>query len=255
MNETRYPTIETMNRLKQDLNLKGDHKYIQDWEIEVADVEQLSQYIDYYKNARLNKNEKATLMRIILEAYNECFAVKNNYEETIREFLQRDYLIHKEVIEYYSDEGEEDPDNWFYITPFVRSIKKQKQGSMEHIYNIHKTGWCIYVKIVAEVVDYDEYETTEGTQNINQGVYVLFEKDTSVINDMYEGDYVYLCNGIRRVSGQIYKNSPYTNTLIIIKRLHYNPCDFQNEGLIAGIMEWSAKVFGFEMPPVEVAYL
>lgn len=121
--ETKYPTIETMKRLKKDLKLKGDNEYTQDWEIEVADVEQLSEYIAYYNNSQLNENEKAALMRIILEAYNDYITIGNNYEEAIRGFLQEDYWIHEEAVKYYSDEEEEDPENWFAISPFVRSIK------------------------------------------------------------------------------------------------------------------------------------
>ena len=71
MKKLLYPSQETIERLTTELNLKGTGEYTQDWEYEVADVNQLLNYIQFYKNGELNLNEKTTLMRIILEVYND----------------------------------------------------------------------------------------------------------------------------------------------------------------------------------------
>lgn len=56
------------------------------------------------------------------------------------------------------------------------------------------------------------------------------------------------------VKSQIYNNSIYGNTLVIIDDLQYNVCDFQKEGLIAAIIEWASKAFEFEAPTINVRY-
>ena len=48
MNELKYPSKDTIKRLTMELNLKGADEYTQDWEYEVANVYQLSDYIYLY---------------------------------------------------------------------------------------------------------------------------------------------------------------------------------------------------------------
>ena len=125
MKELRYPSRKTIDRLTKELGLRGDNKFTQDWEYEVADVNQLATYIEYYQRNKLSPNEKTTLMRIILEAYNDYIALesgKDDYGEIIKEFLKRDYPIFEEIIKYWSCESEE-LEAGFYITPFIREIR------------------------------------------------------------------------------------------------------------------------------------
>lgn len=125
VDEFKYPSKKTIDRLTKELGLKGADKYTQDWEYEVVNVNQLPNYINFYKNNKLNLNEKSTLMRIILEAYNDYVSL-GNYDETyknlIKEFLERDYTIHKDTITYWLCE-DCDLDDYFAITPFMREIK------------------------------------------------------------------------------------------------------------------------------------
>lgn len=125
-NELRCPSKETIIRLTKELQLKGSDEFSQDWEYEVADAEQLQSYIDYYQNEKLNVNEKATLMRIILEAYNDLVTLDAQecmYQNMIKQLLQHDYSIHEETVQYWSCE-DEDLENCFGITGFVRSIRE-----------------------------------------------------------------------------------------------------------------------------------
>lgn len=89
MNELKYPSKETIKRLTTELRLEGADEYTQDWEYEVANVNQLPDYINFYRNSELNFNEKATLMRIILEAYNDYISLGNEedvYRKSIKKF-------------------------------------------------------------------------------------------------------------------------------------------------------------------------
>ncbi|MBQ2887193.1 MAG: hypothetical protein IJE43_26065 [Alphaproteobacteria bacterium] len=122
--ELKYPSQETIIRLTKELQLEGADDFTQDWECEVANVEQLQSYIEYYQKANLNVNEKATLMRIILEAYNDLVTLNTQecmYQNMIKQLLQYDYSIHERTIRYWSCEGE-DLENCFAITAFIRSV-------------------------------------------------------------------------------------------------------------------------------------
>lgn len=123
--ELKYPSKETIAKLTKRLQLEGVNDFTQDWEYEVANAEQLQSYIEYYQKANLNVNEKTTLMRIILEAYNDFVALnvqECKYQNVIKQLLCYDYTIHEGTINYWSCEGE-DLENCFAITAFVRSIK------------------------------------------------------------------------------------------------------------------------------------
>lgn len=122
MNELKFPTKETIKKLTKDLNLKGADEYTQDWEDAVVNSNQLSEYISYYKDNKLNLNEKSTLMRLILEAYNDVieFNPKNDkYGKEIKDLLINDYPVHEETIKYWSCDSE-DLEDCFAITPFIR---------------------------------------------------------------------------------------------------------------------------------------
>ena len=126
--ELLYPSRETIRKLTKDLKLKGATQYTQDWECEVADVNQLSKYIDYYKKKQLTLNEKTTLMRIILESYNDYIGMnhqEDRYGEGIKAILENDYIIHEETIKFWSCENE-DLEDCYAITLFIRSIKGSK---------------------------------------------------------------------------------------------------------------------------------
>ena len=123
--ELKYASKETIIRLTNELHLEGADEFTQDWECEVANIGQLHSYIEYYQKEKLNVNEKATLMRIILEAYNDFVTLNTQesmYWNMIKQLLEYDYFIHEETIKYWSCEGE-DLENCFTITAYVRSIK------------------------------------------------------------------------------------------------------------------------------------
>jgi len=122
--ELKFPSKKTIEKLTKELNLKGANEYTQDWECEVANINQLPDYIKYYISNELSLNEKSTLMRIILEAYNDYISLESQediYGKSIEEILNRDYYIHKDTVTYWSCEGE-DLSECFTISAFMRKI-------------------------------------------------------------------------------------------------------------------------------------
>lgn len=129
--ELQYPCKETIDRLVKDLHLNHVNQYTQDWEIEVVNSDYLSEYIEYYNSQSLNYNEKSTLMRIILEAFNQYYIVNikdDQYWSLIEKNIITDYYIHKDTVQYWCCDGEELDDS-FAITYLVRNIKKKMVDS------------------------------------------------------------------------------------------------------------------------------
>lgn len=123
--ELLYPSKQTICRLTRELELKGATEYTQDWECEVANMDQLPKYIKYYMSTQLNSNEKSTLMRIILEAYNDYVGMhckEDEYGKIIEDLLGSDYFIHQEAIKYWGCKND-DLGDCFAITPFIRAIR------------------------------------------------------------------------------------------------------------------------------------
>lgn len=123
--ELLYPSKETICRLTKELELKSATKYTQDWECEVANIDQLPEYVNYYKTQQLNINEKSTLMRIILEAYNDYIEIhykEDEYGKLIKDLLESEYFIHQETIKYWGCE-DDDLEDCFAITPYIRTIR------------------------------------------------------------------------------------------------------------------------------------
>lgn len=119
-----YPSKKTIESLTNDLKLKSVDDFTQDWECEVVDVAKISEYLSYYKMSTLNRNEKITLIRLILEAYNDYICLEREedlYGKEIESILNSDYNTHEATIKYWSCESEE-LENCFAITPFVRRI-------------------------------------------------------------------------------------------------------------------------------------
>lgn len=123
--ELQYPSKETICRLTKELGLVGATEYTQDWECEVANIDQLPKYITYYMTKQLNLNEKTTLMRIVLESYNDYIGMhykKDEYGEIIKSLLESEYHIHQETIKHWSC-GNDNIEDCYAITPFVRTIR------------------------------------------------------------------------------------------------------------------------------------
>lgn len=136
-----------------------------------------------------------------------------------------------------------------------------------HQYKLFISKWFISISFYGDVYNYDEYiinqalEVKENIIQIDDGVYAHFAPESNVnigssdsYNQMHPDDYPYLIQGLEKVSSQIRDNSVYNNTVVVITRVEHNHCDYQNEGLTAGIMEWVAKAFDFECPKIDVSF-
>ena len=120
-------TKEAIEKLLKDLNLPKPDEFSQDWQYEVANWRRVEEFIKYYLENKLNKNEKFTLMSIILESVNDSIQEGDlNYKtwEQIEKILIFDTDINAKIVEYWACEDDEIED-CFYITPLIRKIKEK----------------------------------------------------------------------------------------------------------------------------------
>lgn len=126
---------------------------------------------------------------------------------------------------------------------------------IEHTYFVCKSSWCINVKIIAEYTSFDKSNARLNAIKVVDGIWLKFADKPIVKNEVFcEDDLPYLAKGLEIVQKPIIKNSIYKETLIIINSLQFSLCDFQEEGLIAAIIEWASKTFDFTMPQIKVEF-
>lgn len=126
---------------------------------------------------------------------------------------------------------------------------------IEHIYSIRKSSWWIHIKIVAYVINFDKFNSVANPIKAADGIWFKYADKPLSDNAMFSNDNLpYLKKGIQLVQNKIRTNSLYDETLIVIKGLEFNPCDFQEEGLTVAIIEWASKAFHFDNPKIGVDF-
>lgn len=124
----------------------------------------------------------------------------------------------------------------------------------EYIYRVLQSSWGVYVKLTAEAVQMD-FENKRQAVQAGEKLWLTFaEKPLDNGEKFYEGDIPYLKKGLQLVQNQIRSKSRYSDTCIVIHSISMTPTDFQEEGLIAAMIGWSAKVFAFAAPEIDVHF-
>jgi hypothetical protein len=126
----------------------------------------------------------------------------------------------------------------------------------EHTYRVFKSSWGINIKIIAEITSTKNYAENNNYDKICDGLMAGYASKPLAKGEKFlEEDKIFLWEGLKRVGDLIVKSSPYkSDTLIIIHSLVFSLCDFQEEGLTAAIIEWSANAFGFQAPIINVSF-
>ena len=120
-------TKKAIDNLIKKLKLPEYDEFSQDWEYEVANIERLEEFIEYYQNVDMDIDEKFTLMIIILESCNDAKQENKLQKETwdkVEELVIKDKIIHNLTINYWSCIENENIEDCFYITPLVRKLNK-----------------------------------------------------------------------------------------------------------------------------------
>jgi len=126
MNYLEYPTKESIEALCRDLNLPQPDKFSQDWEYETSDVNRIKEFIAYYRSNDLNDETKFTLMMVIINSCNDALnegAFDLNIWEELDSILLIDRIIHLNTIKYWICDEDDDIEDCFHITPYIRKTE------------------------------------------------------------------------------------------------------------------------------------
>ena len=120
-----YLTKEAIENLNTKLCLPNLDQFSQDWEYELADSSRILEFITFYEQHDLTKDEKFALMSLIISCFDDYLSEGKGLGEIwnqIRYYLLKDYQIHINKIRYWSLEEEDDIENCFSVTPLMREI-------------------------------------------------------------------------------------------------------------------------------------
>lgn len=96
----------------------------QDWELEMANINRIDEFISFYKKMNLPKESKYSIMSIILASYedllNESNIDKDGRWDEIKILLSVEKDLFKNLLEYWSVGCENE--NVFTITHLIREL-------------------------------------------------------------------------------------------------------------------------------------
>ncbi|MDR2012165.1 MAG: hypothetical protein LBQ20_03815 [Rhodanobacter sp.] len=143
----RYPTSSAIDSLAKRFEFPNTPE-MQDWEWEVANPKRISEFLDAYENGQLTDDERFTLMEIIIQSF-EDLGLKVKFDPEwqhvlpmaldprwhhVLVLLDQNIDLHAYSVWYWSDlenENEDGDDQW-QVTPFLRSIVAKHRNRLEH---------------------------------------------------------------------------------------------------------------------------
>ncbi|AZK48573.1 hypothetical protein [Paenibacillus lentus] len=120
-----YVTKSAIEGLVKKIKLPAPDEFSQDWEYEVADSSRITEFLYAYENIELNKEERFALMIIIISSFNDAIVegkAEAELASVIRYHLLQDINIHKNTIYYWSMLDEDELEDCYAVTSFMREI-------------------------------------------------------------------------------------------------------------------------------------
>ncbi len=121
----RYSQPQSEKKLAEVFNLEYDDS-MQDWAIMAAVPEKIELFLNAYENdTNLTDDDKFTLMELIIASFDELTTedLENNCNWLIcQNILKRDFVLHKDTLEYWSQFEAENENEMFKITLYIRKI-------------------------------------------------------------------------------------------------------------------------------------
>ncbi len=102
-----------------NLNIKDVR---QDWELEIADLNRISEFIKYYLTELLNDEEKRALFALIISSLDDFLNDSGDgvrYKEDISTIMKNDHLILSDIFDYWV---ESNPDR-FTVGEWLLKLK------------------------------------------------------------------------------------------------------------------------------------
>ncbi len=121
--EFRCPTRAAIDKLAETFSLPNTPE-MQDWEWEVADSSRIEEFLNEYKKESISEDERFTLLEILLQSFEESETVlnKNDLWQEMLSLAQQNYKLHAHTVWYWSDFENENEDDQWKVTPFMRKL-------------------------------------------------------------------------------------------------------------------------------------
>ena len=120
----RYAERKSIDKFNKIFNLHED-PYCQDWYLECADKSKVPVFIKGYFKYCDDDDDRFTLMKIILGSY-EIYIEEDGHSpklwDRIVNILIQDKTLHQDTINYWCLWEENDQENWFVLTKYMREI-------------------------------------------------------------------------------------------------------------------------------------
>jgi hypothetical protein len=132
----KYVTKSAIEGLVQKIKLPPPDEFSQDWEYEVSDPSRINEFLYAYKHIELNHDEKFGLMIIIISSLNDAIVEgkkEDKWNSSIKSLLLQDLDIHKNTIYYWAMLDEEDIENCYAVTSFMRQVARSTAIYGEYI--------------------------------------------------------------------------------------------------------------------------
>ena len=120
--EFRCGTAKAIQKLVKELNMPYED-WMQDWPYEVASPNEIDKYICYYRKLT-DDDEKFVLMEAIIQATEDLNTDKlfEEYLSIIKHLLEDNFTIHQYTIYYWASFDNEDIDDCWKISLFMREL-------------------------------------------------------------------------------------------------------------------------------------
>lgn len=118
-------TKEAIGYLNQELGLPATGRE-QDWEIELSDASRIGEFISFYENHTLSDDRQYALMALIVGSLGDLVYAEPVDEiiwGKVAKLLCANPILHKPIIDYWSQINKYSSDGFFVITELMRSLK------------------------------------------------------------------------------------------------------------------------------------
>lgn len=128
----RFPTAAAIDALAKRFALPNTPD-MEDWPWEVADAGRLDEFIEAYRDPNLSDDERFTLMEIMLQSFENLGARLSTDPRwpRILYILDQHIDLHAHSVWYWSDLENDDHDEQWRVTPFLRRVLAEHRCRLE----------------------------------------------------------------------------------------------------------------------------
>ena len=128
----RHPTRAVIDSLAKRFDLPNE-RWMQDWEIQVADSSRIEEFLNAYESGELTEDERFVLMQTIIESFEILESDWEDNSDWARALalVERDIEVHIDSVWYWACPGADIPAEAFRVARWMRDILSRHQSRLE----------------------------------------------------------------------------------------------------------------------------